>query len=558
MPILESKPRRETSDAASAEPGAASRRFNRAARPIPLGPILAAVVGAGLLGTAWLYRGFLRQWHDSLELGFITGASFLLIWGLTELIGGLFFRSAGWGQSSASAPPRLETVSWIGIVLVALGAGGFYLVDWESRLGVVPICLLVAGLGCLIYGGKRFVDRLLLGQAASVERQTVALTVQGAVCLVVAVVFLLGAFIGPSNMLMLMFAFVAGPFIMNGWFAFRMILKLKISRNLPAQVLAGEPLSVTITLANRKRSMSTWLMSVADSITRVSGSTNGIAAGRQRSYPGDRLLAETLFQRVPPRSSKDASYRVRLLRRGRYVFGPIRVRSRFPLGLVERGRIFAAPAEMIVAPRLGRLTDRWRTETMAAEELVQRQRPRRGVFPDEFEKLRGFRYGDNPRLIHWRTSARQNSLMIREYHEIRDRDLLILLDLARTDDSEQADLTIELAVSFAATLCIDQIGRSRQSRLAIAVTGHEFTNWTGTAHPASAEPLLGMLALVEAGPRPDLEPLWDFAHKQRTATTSGICLTTRPAAEVVRPAGANWIRTLVVNEQTMAEYLHLE
>src|SRR5690606_33052987 len=114
---------------------------------------------------------------------------------------------------------------------------------------------------------------------------------------------------------------------------------------------------------------------------------------------------------------------------------------------------------------------RWHRDAASADELVQRQRPRRGAFPDEFEKLRSFRYGDNPRMIHWRTSARQNSLMVREYHEIRDRDLLVLLDLDADPTREEELLRVELAVSFAATVCIDQLQRSRQSGMALAAAG---------------------------------------------------------------------------------------
>ena len=524
----------------------AARRSPTERRPLPLGAVLAALVGMGLLGAYGLYRPLLREWPDSLELACVTGASFLLIWGLTELAGGLFFRSTGWGDAPGTAPPRLGTASWIGMLLISLGAGGLFLVPWESRLGVVPLCLLVAGVGCLIYGAKRFVDRLVRGQSGGVERQTVSLTKAGAISLCIAIVFLMGAFVGPSNMLMLMFAIIAGPFIMNGWYAFRMIRRLSIVRNLPPQVIAGEAVTVTVTLSNRKTRMSTWLMGVADSITRISG-----------ERAGERLVAETLFQRVPPQGQRDASYRLRLMQRGRYAFGPIRVRSRFPLGLVERSRFFSAPGELIVGPRLGRLTDRWYSESVSADELVQRQRPRRGVFPDEFEKLRGFRYGDNPRLIHWRTSARQNSLMIREYQEIRDRDLLILLDLALLEETEELTLRAELAVSFAATLCIDQLRRSRQSRLGIAVAGREPAHWSGVAHPNSADPLLGMLALVEACPRPDFQTLWNFAREERTATTSGILITTRPAGSVSRPAGSNWIRTISVSEESLAEYFRL-
>lgn len=515
--------------------------------PLPILGISTLFMGAGLLAALWLYRHEIQVWPDSVQLLAITAASFLLLWGFTELISGLIFR-VGRGHITGATPPRLDITSWLGILLLSLGSGSLFFVPWQSQLGFLPIAAIVIGFGFLVHGAKQFVDRLIDRQTSRpVEGQAVAITAAGATCLLMAMVFLLGAFIGPSNMLMLMFASIAGPFIMNGWYAFRMIRGLRIERALPTQVLAGEPLTVTVTLFNRKSRMSTWLMTVTDQIVLVSGRN----AGR-------KLEAHTIFQRVPPREQRDASYRLRLMQRGRYVFGSIRVRSRFPLGLVERSRFFPVPAELIVAPRLGRLTDRWYNETMSADELVMHQRPRRGVFPDEFEKLRGFRYGDNPRMIHWRTSARQNSLMVREYQEIRDRDLLVLVDLTNADNTEANALLVELAVSFAATLCVEQAKRSRQSRLALAVAGRDFVQWTGAAHPSSADVLLRMLALVEASPDPPQEELWRFARDQRTATTAAICLTSRATDEDIRPAGFGWIRMMHVGESHLADYFQLD
>lgn len=509
--------------------------------------ILGTLIGFALLVMFWHERRWFRAWPDSLELTYITLASFMLIWGLTEIASGLFFRESKAAADPDTVAPRLDGVSWAGIVLVSLGAGGLLLVRWDSTFGFLPISLLVVGTGLLVYGVKRFLDRLLRRRIGPRVTQRVGLTKPGAVCLVIAILLLTGGYLGPSNMLVLIFAGVVGPFVMNGWYAFSMIRRLTVERAYLRQIVAGEPLTVTLSIKNRKRRMSSWLMIASDTIKRIG-----------RNGTEDALVAEAVFPRVPSRSTSEATYRVRLMRRGRYRLGPVRVRSKFPLGLVERSLHIDMPDELIVAPRLGRLTDRWHAETASADELVQRQRPRRGTFPDEFEKLRTFRYGDNPRLIHWRTSARQNMLMIREYHEVRDRDLLVLLDLAMPRNDEESQRRVELAVSLAATICVDQFRRSRQSTLGLVAAGEKTVDWVGVAHPTSAEPLLGLLALVEASQEPNLDSLWDFAREHRTATTSGVLITTRPAASVPRPSASNWLRMLSVADQGFEEYFTLE
>lgn len=516
------------------------------ARSIPLTAIASSLAGLALMILFWAERRHFRSWPDSLELAFVTGASFLLVWGLTELIGTYVFRSDRVGRLFGERGlPRLGTSSWIGAVLMSLGAGGMLLVPLDSVFGFLPLSLMIVGAGALLYGGKSFVDRLLKGRGSPSVSQGVALTQPGIVSLVIAVLLLAGAFLGPSNMLMLVFSLVVGPFVINGWYAFGMIRRLTIKRTVPAQVVAGDPVTVTLTLTNRKRHLSAWLMAANDYVVRVPGDS------------GEHLAAETLFPRVPPRESRDASYRLRLMRRGRYRFGPVRVKSRFPLGLVERSLTFDLPGEMIVTPRLGQLADRWRREAASADELVQRRQPRRGAFPDEFEKLRLFRYGDNPRMIHWRTSARQNLLMVREYHEIRDRDLMVLLDLSAAPGDEESLLRAELAVSFAATICVDQLQRSRQSALGVAAAAREFSKWSGVAHPASAGPLMRMLALVETTKAPELDPLWEFARAERTPTTAGVLITTRSAGDVPRSPATAWLQTISVADNGLEDYFTL-
>jgi uncharacterized protein (DUF58 family) len=519
----------------------------RPERPVPLGAVLAAFGGVALLLVFYEGRRAFRRWPDSLELAYITAASFLLVWGLTEIFGAVFLRTAAAeARKEQEGRLRLGTAMWAGIGLVSLGVGGLRFVRWDTTFGFLPIAAIVIGAGLLIYGGKQVFDRLLGRRGRPSVVQRVGLTRPGAASLVISVLLLGGAYLGPSNMLMLMFAIVVGPFIVNGWYAFGMIRRLSLERVAPDQIVSGEPATVALTLTNRKRHLSSWLMNASDTITRVS-----------RPDAGERLVAETLFPRVPARERRDAGYRLRLMRRGLYQLGPVRVRSKFPLGLVERSLTFDLPGELIVAPRLGRLTDRWRRESSAADELVQRKRPRRGAFPDEFEKLRSFRYGDNPRMIHWRTSARQNNLMVREYHEVRDRDLMVLLDLAATAGDEDALLRVELAVSFAATMCVDQLQRSRHSGIAVAAAGKETATWVGAAHPASAAPLLRTLALVEPAAEPGLEPLWEFARERRTPTTAGVLVTTRAVGAVPRPAGMGWVRIVGAAEGGVSEYFVL-
>lgn len=348
--------------------------------------------------------------------------------------------------------------------------------------------------------------------SAGPRRFRVHLPRPGVVYLVMMGAMLTGSLLGRSNMLMLMFALMAGPFVINGWITFAMLRRVRVTRTVPKSVMAGEPASVEVCLENRKILLPCWVMTVRDQV-----------ANRQES-----ITPEVLLIHVPRRSQRSATYQVRLQQRGRYVLGPLHVATRFPMGLVERGLFVAAHDEIIVFPRLGRLSSRWKRENLLASELVDQRKLRKGVFDDEFNAIREFRSGDNPKAIHWRTSARQTQLMVREFHQSREINVLVLLDLwvppAPTDEDR---LRVELAISFAATLCVEQMRHSRDAHLQMGWAGADVGRWEGRSGPASVESLLEMLALAEAGSQPDWKELRRIAAEHTSSLTRAVLVTTR-------------------------------
>ncbi|MBI5758589.1 MAG: DUF58 domain-containing protein [Planctomycetales bacterium] len=311
-------------------------------------------------------------------------------------------------------------------------------------------------------------------------------TMEAIVYAVILTVLFAGSMLGRQNILRLVFCLMAGPFILNGQVTFWALRRTSVRRSYPTRVMAGETFTVDLTLTNGKRWLSSWMMEAHD----------GVQIGR------DNLRAAVLFTRVPPKSERTGHYQMRLMNRGRVEFSSVRIASRFPLGLLERAVVFDEPGELLVYPRLGQLTSQWEQKLFSAEEVVRPPVSRRGAFDDEFHRLREYRPGDSPRSIHWRTSARMNSLMVREFHQHRDRDLLIVLDLwqpSRDVLTADSDL-IERAVSFVATMCVRQCRQARDSGLWLAVHGRQTVRWTGTAGLDVIDALLELLTLVESTP----------------------------------------------------------
>jgi uncharacterized protein (DUF58 family) len=189
-------------------------------------------------------------------------------------------------------------------------------------------------------------------------------------------------------------------------------------------------------------------------------------------------------------------------RRGRYSLGPLVAGCAWPFGLVQWRRALAGPGELIVLPRMGRLhvsrLQQWLVratrEDGRAKPVPQRHPTRDAVI----HGLRPFRLGDSPRLIHWRTSARRNELMVREFETPMPKHELLLV----IEPWQSSDAAVEAAVSLAATVCWEWC-RQPRNRLALVVAAPQpevVPSGTGREH---GRRLLEALAGVTGSPQTD-------------------------------------------------------
>jgi uncharacterized protein (DUF58 family) len=493
----------------------ARRQNDNVGKAISIPGLLALMCGAGMLYSYVMYR-----WGNSttpLWKVIVLGGSFLLVvWGLEEIIRSLLSDYRGRRRrrtraEDAHRPPSRTLRFGFGLLLMAGGMSLGVVIAVRAEASLTVVLAITCGSLLFVGGLRNIVAALQPARTTPYAFRRQRLPLPGAVFLVMMSAFFVGALIGRSNMLMLVFAFMAGPFVVNGWVTLRMLAQMRVSRKLPLHVMAGEPLDVELTIENGKPLMASWLLDVTD---RIVGN-------------GEELQTGVLFTRVPPASRRSECYQLRLMRRGRYRFGPLVASSRFPLGFVERALEFTADGEVIVYPRLGKLTEAWKQDSLTALELVEKENPRLGIYDDEFHRLREFRWGDNPRAIHWRTAARRNELMVREYHQSRERDLVVLLDLwvpgKPADDDRQR---VELAISFAATVCIEHMRDSREAIVTLSAAGKSAKRWRGQAGAAAFDSLLEVLALLEPGPSLTAGELQDRAGVGTGGAVRTLLITT--------------------------------
>ncbi|HEY1598338.1 MAG TPA: DUF58 domain-containing protein [Pirellulales bacterium] len=313
------------------------------------------------------------------------------------------------------------------------------------------------------------------------------ITLEG-LCYVATLSFLLaGALVRQINLLLVLFALLASLPLLNWWLVRQNLRRLTLQRRLPRSVASGDVLMVELELANPRRRLASWAARVDDRICRQDdGATE------------EPILAQALFAYVPARGARTQSYRGRLMRRGRYRFGPLRISTQFPFGLMRGSVTIEQPQTMLVLPRLGRLTRRWQRLQQSSDLGTSNVERRQGLLEGDFYGLRDWRQGDSRRWIHWRTSARRQAPVVRQFEQQRNQDLALVVELWQPDrPSAFHSAQVELAVSFAASIVSDVCRRGGRT-LWISVAARTPRFDSGPASLALTREVMESLAVAEA------------------------------------------------------------
>jgi uncharacterized protein (DUF58 family) len=161
-------------------------------------------------------------------------------------------------------------------------------------------------------------------------------------------------------------------------------------------------------------------------------------------------------------------------RRGVFDVGPWRLERVDPLGLAVGSRTSADVGTVLVHPRVHNLTGPYGSMHTVEDEAVIRRSASDPL--SGFVSLREYVDGDDPRLIHWPTSARMGTLMIREHVELRRPEFTVVLDAA---DMVADEFDFEEMVDVAASVAVHALRSGVEVRL--RTTAREF--------PGAARPL---------------------------------------------------------------------
>lgn len=260
-------------------------------------------------------------------------------------------------------------------------------------------------------------------------RRTIWPTRDGWWCVLVAIGLGVAAINTGNNLLYLLVSLLLAIIIVSGVLSEQSMRGLELIAVEPEAIHAGHPALFGATIVNRKR----WLNSYSITIERLSPG----ASPRFLYVPRLRAGAERLL-----------TWEDTLGKRGRYRLAGVRTTTRFPFGLFLKAAQPMLTSEVVVYPAVGPVSPDLLRQLGSAGDRAARRRGR-GTEP---YNLRGYRVGDDPRLIHWRSSAKTQTLMVREMEAETTEDTRLVLVGTRVRDADALEEALSEAASLATYL----------------------------------------------------------------------------------------------------------
>jgi uncharacterized protein (DUF58 family) len=271
------------------------------------------------------------------------------------------------------------------------------------------------------------------------------------------------------------------------------------------RVVRGEPATVRMRLQMRRRWRWRWLRI-------VEGSASAPVATSPLGKP-DR--AGEISLKLPVDTS----------RRGERPIGPYSVVHGDPWSLVRRVATRAEGGVLTVHPR----TVSVRRSALPALQQADSLLAGRHSGDEHFFALRDYVFGDEPRTVHWRSSARAGKLVVKQQVAPAPNNTMIVLDADASaygsDDKFAAgwlEERFETAVEVAASLAIAQADRVEQVHVMTTRRGASLTSAAAGATDAFLDAFAAAVAVppVETAPE-EIVPLVRRTHCRLVMLVTG-------------------------------------
>ena len=303
-------------------------------------------------------------------------------------------------------------------------------------------------------------------------------TREGKILLALTVIIGVTAINARINLLLIVLGMLFGFIIISGVLSENSLRRMTAKLFLPSIAYAGASFPARLSLRNGKKRLPSYSLHV------------------EVYFEGDdgAFVSRSYVLKSPPDSIVTLEQNLSIEVRGRKIVRRVRVATRFPFGFFEKWSYHPVEAEVLLFPKLGRIPGRF----LPVSNEFRNQGARKVLAKlgrDEFWGIREYRDGDNPRHIHWRSSARLRRRLIKEYHREESQNVCILLDAHVPEGVPELPDRFEQAVSFAATLAHQLLRQDCQ--VSFAAYGRDLVKVTADRGSRQERRILSALAEIQ-------------------------------------------------------------
>jgi len=243
-----------------------------------------------------------------------------------------------------------------------------------------------------------------------------------------------------NNLLFLILASLIAVILMSGILSSVTLSGVEMRLELPEHIFAGQPVRAVVELHNEKLTLPSFSLRVE----AVTGKGSPAAA---------LLETPVYFAYLAKQDRVQQSVPMTFPRRGVYRQDAFRILTRFPFGFLQKARRLNLKTEALVYPSV-EPTQGFLEILPGLEGALESPSKGRG---QDLYALRDYVATDSARHVHWKSSARLGSLMVREFAQEDDCRVLLVLDPYVPAQKSEPDTSARLQVTErfdrAVTLC---------------------------------------------------------------------------------------------------------
>jgi uncharacterized protein (DUF58 family) len=230
-----------------------------------------------------------------------------------------------------------------------------------------------------------------------------------------------------------------------------------------------------------------------------------------------RLSGEIPAVTIPAAGQARLRYTARPLRRGAFSYGDVVLRSSGALGLVQKQIALRVADEVKVYPKFHQ-ADQYQllAKIDQRSEIVRKPRAMRAAGSD-FESLRLYISGEDPRNIDWKATAKRGALVSRNKQVEKGQQLAVLLDAGRLMAGTVGAYS-KLEHAMNAAVMLSYVVQSRGDALAVAAFSNRIESFLPSVRGPSLVPRV-MESLYAVPARPVESDYWqviaEIMHRLR-------------------------------------------